>query len=116
MRSRSLRAAPKISQLARRCSGTRKTARLTHRRPGSIAPGATEVTSLHFQSASRPDINSVVVVPPACAIMHYRVHPIPRRRVTTRLVIAGPARARREGSSERDGQTFLGSIVALWLL
>jgi hypothetical protein len=42
MRSRSLRTAPKISQLAQYRSGIRKAARLNHQRPGSIAPGLTE--------------------------------------------------------------------------
>ena len=46
MRSRSLRTAPKISQLAQHRSGIRKAARLNHQRPGSIAPGAIFAASL----------------------------------------------------------------------
>src|SRR5258708_25903685 len=40
---------------------------------------------------------------------------IPRQRVTTRLVIGGPAPARRGRRSEREGEKFLASLFCLCL-
>src|SRR5262249_15661108 len=48
-----------------------------------------------------------------CGADGHRVHPAARRRATTRGVVGGPARARREGNREQNGQTFWASIVAL---